>query len=389
MKILKEKYLKYIWASAFVMMLVLLAGCSHNGQQKASKTDSFIETLKEAELSQQQKVESKKNTEEGGVPTLEVHFLDVGQGDATLLVCDGHAMLIDAGENSRGMEVQDYLLDRGIEKLDYVVGTHPDADHIGGLDVILRKFDCSIVMFPEAESDTTAYRNMMDAVSYKGYSIVHPEVGEVYPLGSAEITVLTSKEQIHEESNDYSIGLKVTFGENVFLFIGDAQEAAQQEMLATGLELQADVLKAGHHGSSDSANAAFLEAVSPDYAVISCGVENDYGHPHEKTLRLFKEAGVKVFRTDEQGSVVAMSDGEEIFWNCEPSISWEPGVFPKVYKEQELGEVQYVLNTSSLKFHKPACESVYEMSKKNRQGSNLSREELLEQGYLPCNNCKP
>lgn len=327
---------------------------------------------------------------------LEVHFIDVGQGDCTLLINDGHAMLIDAGDNDQGTKVQKYLQERGIEKLDYVIGTHPDADHIGGLDVILTKFDCDVVMFPEAESDTFAYRRMMEAVAYKGYQITGPELFKTYALGNASFEIVGPAKGYAESSNNDSIALKVTFGENSFLFIGDAEKEAQMDMMQSGAELESDVLKAGHHGSSDSADQLFLETVRAEFAVISCGMGNDYGHPHKGTLKLFREFGVKVFRTDEQGSVTAISDGSKITWSCEPSVTWQAGVYndntPKNdgYAEEKTEVLaKYILNTNSYKFHRPECESVSEMSSRNKQGTDLSREEIIKLGYIPCNRCKP
>lgn len=243
---------------------------------------------------------------------MQVHYIDVGQGDATLILCNGHAMLIDAGDNSKGTAVQYYLKKQGVESLDYVIGTHPDADHIGGLDVVITKFDCNMVMMPEIRRDNATYRDVLQAMEYRGYKNTPPVVGTEYPLGEATFCIVAPNGEYGEEYNNYSIGILLTYGENRFLFTGDAMKEAEADMLANGIALQADVLKAGHHGSSDAGSKAFLDAVNPKYAVISCGSDNDYGHPHRETLQSFKERRIDVYRTDLQGDVIAVSDGKEI-----------------------------------------------------------------------------
>ena len=329
---------------------------------------------------------------------LEVHYIDVGQGDCTLIINQGHAMLIDAGEDDKGTTVQKYLKDLGIKKLDYVIGTHPDADHIGGLDVILTKFDCEMILFPDAESDTVSYWRVIEVIERKNYQITRPELFQSYDLGDASFTIIGPVKAYEEGSNNHSIALRVTYGETSFLFLGDADAEAQKDMLLSGAELSCEVLKAGHHGSSDSADLKFLETVSPEYAVISCGMGNDYGHPHARTLNLFKDLGISVFRTDEQGTIKAVSDGKKITWNQMPSVSWKAGVYNEdrqdnVWQNEEnkkdLSNYQYILNIRSYKFHKPECESVAEMSRSNCEGSNLTKEEIIALGYIPCNNCKP
>lgn len=258
--------------------------------------------------------------------TLEVHFLDVGQGDATLLRQGDHAMLIDGGDNSKGTAVQSYLQAQGIEYLDYVIGTHPDADHVGGLDVVLYKFSWGQVILPDAEKDTKTYQDVLKVIKDKNQKITRPAVGDTYALGTAEFTVIAPVEDDYGDSwNDYSVGILLQFGENRFVFTGDAEEEAEQDMLEEGIDLSADVFKAAHHGSDTANTAPFLEAVSPEFAVISCGEDNRYGHPRAEALNHLRSMGIKVYRTDEQGTVVAVSDGKTITWNCSPSESWKAG----------------------------------------------------------------
>lgn len=257
--------------------------------------------------------------------TLEVHFLDVGQGDATLIRCGEAAMLIDAGNNSWGDDVRDYLEYQGIGDLDYVIGTHPDADHIGGLDVVMEAFDCGTVIMPDYEKDTQTYTDVTDVMEEKGYELTLPQVGTVYKLGEAAFTIVAPNGEYGDNANDYSVGILLEHGENRFLLTGDAEEDSEADMLDNGIDLSADVLKAAHHGSRTANTEAFLERVNPEYVVISCGEGNSYGHPHAEVLNRLREMGIKVFRTDEEGTVVATSDGAGITFNVPPSESWQAG----------------------------------------------------------------
>lgn len=246
---------------------------------------------------------------------LEVHFIDVGQGDCTLIKYGEHAMLIDAGNNSKGTLVQLYLKNQGIEKLDYVIGTHPDADHIGGLDVIITKFDCETIMMPEIEKDTKTYNEVIDAMKYRNYENSPPAAGTIFPLGSAEFTVVAPVNYGYgDNTNNYSIGILLEYGETRFLFTGDAESEAEADMLTEGIDLSADVFKAAHHGSASANTAEFLDAVNPSFAVISCGEGNSYGHPHAEVLSSLEERDIMVFRTDIQGTITAVSDGKKITW---------------------------------------------------------------------------
>lgn len=256
---------------------------------------------------------------------LEIHYLDVGQGDSTLILCDGHAMLIDAGDNDRGTAVQSYLESQGVTTLDYVIGTHPDADHIGGLDVVLYKFDCQMVMMPDFEKDTRTYDDVVQTMKQKRYKNTLPEVGTVYELGSAVFTIVAPNGEYGDNANDYSVGILLQHGKNRFLFTGDAEEASEADMLENGIDLEADVFKASHHGSRTANTEEFLQTVDPDYVVISCGQDNSYGHPHAEVMSRLRAMGISVFRTDEQGTIVAYSDGTEITFNMSPDESWKAG----------------------------------------------------------------
>lgn len=265
-----------------------------------------------------------KQKESDTLSELSIHFIDVGQGDATLILCDDHAMLIDAGDNTKGTAVQLYLTKQGIENLDYLVLTHPDADHIGGADVIITKFDIDHVFMSDYAQDTKTYEEVLDALKYKNKNWSMPSVGETYTLGDADFTILAPLDT-YDNANDSSIALLLTHGEKKFLFTGDCGENAEYDLIANEQGLSADVYQVGHHGSRYSSSQALMDAVSPTYAVISCGEGNSYGHPGAEVLNRFRAMGIQVFRTDEQGSIVATSDGTNITWNCAPSDTWKAG----------------------------------------------------------------
>lgn len=327
--------------------------------------------------------------ESTGSSRLQIHFIDVGQGDSTLITCGGEAMLIDAGENDQGTAVQSYLTAQGVEKLKYMIGTHPDSDHIGGMDVVMYKFDCDTVIMPDEAKDTATYRDVIDTMKNKRYENTLPVVGDTYTLGDAEFTILSPSKK-YDNSNNNSVVILLTHGDNRFLLTGDAQEPAEADILDSGISIKADVYKAGHHGSSTSSSEAFLEAVQPTYAVISCGEDNSYGHPHAEVLNSFRIAGVKVFRTDEQGSILATSDGKTITWNCSPTESWLSGNGTHVADLPDPDAVNtYICNINTMKFHYPDCPSAQDMRKENRMEIKATRAEMIGQGYEPCKGCKP
>ncbi|MBQ8199001.1 MAG: MBL fold metallo-hydrolase [Lachnospiraceae bacterium] len=294
-----------------------------SGEQGDVEIETPEETAPTEEIETELPVVSEDDEEEVDTE-LQVHFIDVGQGDATLVISGEHAMLIDAGDDSKGTKVQLYLKNQGIEKLDYLVLTHTDADHIGGADVIISKFDISNVFIGNFPKDNTVYRDLMQALQMKGLTYSTPEAGSTYALGDAFFTTVAPNRE-YDDANNFSIGLLLQNGGNGFLFTGDAEEEAEQDILAAGFDIDCDVLKAGHHGSRTSNSKALLSAATPAYAVISCETNNSYGHPHAEVLNNLRAMNVQVFRTDEQGSVVAVSDGKQITWNCAPSESWIAG----------------------------------------------------------------
>ena len=376
-------------------------------KNSSTKKSTATQSKKNSSAKKSASSQSANNSSTKKASKLSVHFIDVGQGDSILITQGKHAMLIDAGNNDKGTRVQLYLKKHGITSLDYVVGTHPDADHIGGLDVVIYKFECKKILLPDCASNTATYRDVLSSMKSKNYTATHPAAGQKFSLGKAQFTI-TGPVQKYNSTNDNSLSLRLTFMQSSFLFTGDTTQNAEPDLIAKNKTLQADVLKIAHHGSKYSTTSAFLSAVSPKYAVISCAEGNSYGFPCARVLNLLRKNHVKTFRTDEQGSIVATSDGQTITWNTSPSTSWKAGESTKQHTTASASNSQakksssntnaskkidknasYVINTNTKKFHLPSCYSVKKMSAANTRSTKSSRSELIKEGYSPCKNCNP
>ncbi len=240
---------------------------------------------------------------------LEVSFLDVGQADSILIQNKEEFMLIDAGNNNDGDLLVDYFHSLGIEEFQYVVGTHPHEDHIGGLDTIINEFQIDKIYLPDVITTTTTFTDLLGAIENKNMTYTVPTIGETFSLGEANIEVIYTGTDT-TDLNNTSIVLKLTFGNTSFLFTGDATSTTEKQIL--NKDINADVLKVGHHGSKYSTTDEFLNKVNPKYAIISVGKNNSYGHPNQSTLDKFKQKNIQIFRTDELGTILVTSDGETI-----------------------------------------------------------------------------
>jgi len=243
---------------------------------------------------------------------LEVHFMDVGQADAILIKQGTSAMLVDAGNNADAEFVVQYIKAQGVTKLDYVIGTHPHEDHIGGLDAVIRAFQIERIIMPKAVATTKTYEDVLAVIQQKGFKITAPVPGTKFAFGSASFTVLAPNSADYESLNNHSVVIRLVYGKTSFLLTGDAENISEKEMLDKAFTLKSDVLKVSHHGSDTSTTTDFLGAVDPRYAVISVGKDNSYGHPSSSVIKRLQDRGVQVYRTDENGSVTAISDGATI-----------------------------------------------------------------------------
>lgn len=246
---------------------------------------------------------------------LSVHYIDVGQGDAELIIApDGEIMLIDTGTSDSKEFLVEYLKKYNISTIKYLVLTHPHADHIGGASLVLDEFVIKNVIMPYAVSTTSTYEKTLEKIDAEGCKVIFTEPKSRYELGIAKFTVLGPVENYSNDLNNQSAVIRLDYGETSFLFTGDAEAKSEADMLDfyNKSEFKADVLKLGHHGSSTSTSEDWLLAVSPKYAVISCGKDNEYLHPHREILSLLKENGVIKLRTDELGSIVFTSSGKEV-----------------------------------------------------------------------------
>ena len=242
-----------------------------------------------------------------------VHFIDVGQADSILLECDGKFALIDGGNAADGQAVAAYLAMEGVSKLDLVVATHPHEDHIGGLADVIEQIPVDTVWSSSIPSQTNVVRNFLKSVSKRGLEIEQPAVGQVFTLGTSTITVLGPVKE-YDDVNNLSLVLMVQHGNNRFLLTGDMEREAENDLVESGADLKADLLKVGHHGSESSTGYIFLREVMPKYSVISCGKGNSYGHPHADPLSRLEDAESIILRTDECATIVARSDGESSYF---------------------------------------------------------------------------
>ena len=246
---------------------------------------------------------------------LEVHFLDVGQGDCAIVLCDGESMVIDGGPRGTSQYVYSYVHDTlRLNHIDYIVSTHPHLDHVGGLASVLNAAPVDLILTPLMEWNSKAFNSMLKYAELQGTPLVVPQEGDTLQLGSAVITILHCWPEAVQQSrtNDSSIVLRIDFGSTSFLFTGDAEDWSEYMMIDSRVNLKADVLKVSHHGSGTASTDEFLKTVQPEYAVISVGKNNEYGHPHRNVLDRLSSIGASVLRTDELGTIIIESDGENI-----------------------------------------------------------------------------
>lgn len=339
-----------------------------------------------------------------------VHYIDVGQADAALVLCDGRAMLIDGGNSEDSSLIYTYLKKLSVSHLDYIVCTHAHEDHVGGLSGALNYATAGTALSPVTDYDSRVFRSFANNLAKQNVSITVPAAGQSFALGSSTVSVLGPITKA-DDINNSSIILRIVYGETSFLFSGDAEREEEQDVLSAGYALESTVLKIGHHGSDSSTSYVWLREVMPKYAVISVGSGNTYGHPTEAVLSRLRDADVKTYRTDMQGDVICTSDGRTVSFSVErnagadtlvdagaggnsdcvpPSqlAAPEPTLTPEIVAPVPVG-TDYILNTNTHKFHYPACSSVRQMSEHNRQAYNGTWDDVIAMGYESCRRCNP
>jgi DNA internalization-related competence protein ComEC/Rec2 len=339
----------------FLILMVSLLGCS-------STSDV---------VSQPDSIPSTKD--------LAVHFIDVGQADSIFIeLPNGQCMLIDAGKNADGGLVVDYLRQHQVNKIDYLVGTHPHEDHLGGLDDVINNFEIGKLYMPKVTHTTKTFRDVITAAQSKGLKINVAKAGvEILKQPGLLIDILSPLQAEYDELNNYSAVIKLTYGDHRWLFTGDAEELVEQDMLDSNMDLKADILKVGHHGSNTSSTGEFLKQVAPQWAVISAGKDNDYGHPHQEVMERLQQTGIHTLRTDVQGTIIMTSNGTELQVN--------PAKDEPIVAKEETG--RYVGSVNSDKYHLPNCSHVESISPKNIIRFN-NLKEAQQANYHPCSNLK-
>lgn len=296
----KRKNKKELWLVLIFMILGLVFKLDDDLYEK------LTDTVFKENTNIEENIDGNVDTEG---ELLKVSFLDVGQADSILINANNKYMLIDAGNNEDGEKLVMYLKSLGIEKFDYVVGTHAHEDHIGGMDNIIDSFDIGTFYMPDVITTTKTFEDVLDSLEKKNLNFDTPQIGSTFDLGKAKIeTIYVGKDS--KNLNNSSIILKLTYGNVSFLFTGDTESDVEKTLLKKDIE--SDVLKVAHHGSNTSSSNAFLKKVNPKYAIISVGTGNSYGHPKSVILDRLEKLGTKIYRTDELGTIIVTTDGEKI-----------------------------------------------------------------------------
>lgn len=331
---------------------------------------------------------------------LKVIFIDVGQADAALVLSGGQSMLIDGGNAADSSTMYSVMKKYGITELTYVIGTHAHEDHIGGIAGALNYASAKTVYCPVTDYDSKVFQNFKKAVEACGTSITVPKAGDSFSLGDASCSILAVN--TGSDTNNTSIVLRIVFGSTSFLFTGDAERETEQAILASGGSIRSTVLKVGHHGSETSTGYLWLREAAPQYAVISVGKNNSYGHPADAVLSRLRDADVTVYRTDMQGDITCTSNGSTVSFSV--SRNADANVFGSIGRNSTQREAQspaqssiaaqpvgqtYILNTNTKKFHYPSCGSVTQMKDANKQTFTGSRDDVIARGYVPCKKCNP
>ncbi len=312
------------------------------------------------------------------VDTAQFHFIDVGQGDCTLIRSGKTSILVDCGTYESGGKLCEYLQNLGIKSIDYLIGTHPHEDHLGGSSAVLRLFDVKNVILNGEMSSSYFFERMVDVLEQKNITPYIPEIGKKYTSGPFEFEFLSPETDFGDENHN-SLVVMVKYKDIKTLITGDIERPVESYLVNHDKDLSADILKVAHHGSRNGSSSEFLRKVNPTIAVIQCGKDNSYGHPHYETLKRFEKTHASVLRTDEEGTIVIRTDGKTLYNASEEVVS-------KKTTENDDKQKSFIGNIKSMVLHSSQCRNL--PSENNRIYFD-TKEEALDMKYKPCGNCKP
>lgn len=348
---------------------------------------------------------NKNNTNTPKNSKFEIYYLDVGQGDAAVILCDGHAMMIDGGPSGKSDFIYSFLKSHGITHLDYIIASHPDADHVGGLSGALNYASADRAFCTVTAYDTKTFNNFVKYLGEQNLSITVPFTGDEYSLGSASFKIVGPV----RKTIDGNLVIRIKYGDTSFLFTGDTVQNEENEIINSGYDIESTVLKVAHHGSDSSTGYYFLRTVWPKFAVISVGGNNTYGHPTDNVLSRLRDADVKCYRTDMNGTIHCVSDGKKVTFDVEKNKELDPfsnaggyvkkaatavavgsavETVPKSSKNEQQSIQNFVLNKNTKKVHVPDCRYVNTIKDKNRWDFSGTVDDIPAE-YNPCDICRP
>lgn len=362
--------MKRILVFLLVGLVLALCGCEIEIDTDNSRYLNSTESSKTVAGSSNNGLADVSFGEEDGALT--VHFIDVGQGDSAFVEFpNGKCMLIDASERDYAGRIITLVDCLGYKKIDYLVATHPHSDHIGGMQRVVENFEIGEVYMPDAVTDTSTFINLLETLDERKLSVTVAKAGKRIFADGALTVDFIAPVKIVDDLNNCSAIVKLKYDERTFLFMGDA-EVLEEDTL--GSDLKCDVLKVGHHGSRTSSGNSFLSKCKPSVAIISCGADNEYGHPHSEALdRLNKNGVAEIYRTDVSGTIKVSTNGKQL----------------ALHENESIDGYKWVLNISSKKLHTADCDSAIEMKESNRAYTIRSLEEMIQLGYDLCGTCKP
>ena len=380
-----QDVLRKISGVALAAALVLTGAACTSGPAPAPTVSPAVTAIPE-------ETDTAPTVDGGKDAPFSLTILDVGQGLSVLVQADGEYLLYDGGGRGASSYVVAYLQQHDVTELQWLVASHYDEDHISSLVGVLHTTLVEQALMPDYTTDTQIYQSLQNVLEEKSVPVVYPAQGDIFSLCSAEIQVVGPQDYRYTSDNSNSLCLRIEYGDFCCLLTGDAEQDAERDMVASGQDLSCDVYVVGHHGSSSSTSEELLEAASPRYAFLSVGAGNAYGHPTEQTMTALQQYGVALYRTDKQGEIAVYSDGKNCWFSTSPCEDWTAGsqTAPDTPLATALPQsARYVLNTHTKKFHYPDCPSVEQMSDKNKDFTDATREELISRGYTPCGRCDP